>query len=254
MSPGSFSRFEKLTACIDDRAFVAPSCVTSQAADRLNFLVRAVASCWRNGAAGVLLIFACGLHGLATPAAAEDLMRELQARAIAEDRAAWGHWGLDPKKYTGWKSHSNRLIPIYTFGISLTGVAGEHSPYRSDEELKRLYGRVPERTLNPQADYFDQTDVYKLQQAAIAAGKKYVVLMVFDGMDWQTTWAAATYRNGKVAYREGRGGGNYFQDYRGATTDFGYFVTSPYSGSFVVDANKQTAVAPKGVVLGGYDW
>ncbi len=181
-------------------------------------------------------------------------MRELQARAIAEDRAAWGHWGLDPKKYTGWKSHSNRLIPIYSFGISLAGVAGEHSPYRSEEQLKQLYGRVPERTLNPQADYFDQTDVYKLQQAAIAAGKKYVVLMVFDGMDWQTTWAAATYRNGKVAYREGRGSGNYFQDYRGVATDFGCFVTSPYSGSFVVDPNKQTAVAPKGVVLGGYDW
>ena len=169
-------------------------------------------------------------------------------------RAAWGHWGLDPKKYTGWKSHSNRLIPIYSFGISLAGVAGEHSPYRSEEQLKQLYGRVPERTLNPQADYFDQTDVYKLQQAAIAAGKKYVVLMVFDGMDWQTTWAAATYRNGKVAYREGRGSGNYFQDYRGVATDFGCFVTSPYSGSFVVDPNKQTAVAPKGVVLGGYDW
>lgn len=202
-----------------------------------------------------LSIAALGLcQNLGSPAAAEDKMRGLQARAIAEDRAPWGHWGTDPKKYTGWKSHSNRLIPVYTFGMSLEGVAKEKSPYRSEAALTRLYGRVPERTLNPQADYFDQTDVYKLQQAAMAAGKKYVVLIVFDGTDWQTTWAAASYRAGKVAYREGRGTGHYFQDYRGVATDFGYFVTSPYSDSFVVDPDKQSAVAPEKVVLGGYDW
>src|SRR5690348_13797370 len=61
------------------------------------------------------------------PTAAEDRMREMQAHAIAQDRAEWGHWGLDPKKYTGWKTHSNRLIPAYTFGISLADVAGRHS-------------------------------------------------------------------------------------------------------------------------------
>ncbi len=39
--------------------------------------------------------------------------------------------------------------------------------------------------------------------------------MVFDGMDWQTTWAAAIHNAGEVKYREGRGTGLHFQDYRG---------------------------------------
>lgn len=195
------------------------------------------------------------LQAIPAPTAAEDRMREMQAHAIAQDRAEWGHWGLDPKKYTGWKTHSNRLIPIYTFGISLTDVAGKHSPYRSEQELTRLYGRVPERTLNPHAEYFDQTDIYKLQQAAVAAGKKYIVLMVFDGTDWQTTWAAAIYRTGKVAYREGRGTGHLFQDYRGVPTDFGYHVTSPFSQGPIGNPDSQRVTTPpEGILLGGYDW
>lgn len=255
MSSGSLTRFkfEKPMACVDGEPLSASTRAAAHVVARSRSR-RADSRRSRSWPVWLALAVAYCLHGAATPVAAEDPMRQLQAKAIAEDRAAWGHWGLDPKKYTGWKSHSNRLIPIYTFGISLDGVAGEHSPYRSEEELQKLYGRVPERTLNPKAGYFDQTGVYKLQQAAVAAGKKYVVLMVFDGMDWQTTWAAATYRNGKVAYREGRGSGNCFQDYRGVTGDFGYFVSSPFSGSFVADPNKQTAVAPKGVVFGGYDW
>ena len=187
-------------------------------------------------------------------ASAEDRMRELQAQAIAQDRAAWGHWGLDPQKYSGWKTHSNRLIPVYTFGVSLAGVAGEHSPYRDVGRIAKLYGRLPEGALNPQADYFDQTDVCSLQKAAIAAGKKYVILMIFDGMDWQTTWAAATYRNGQVAYRKGRGTGLAFQDYRGADTDFGYFVTSPHNEGTTYDANAQRVVSVGGLIPGGYDW
>lgn len=200
------------------------------------------------------LYFAAFFLAPAPRALAEDQMRELQAQAIAEDRAAWGHWGLDPKKYTGWKTHSNRLIPIYTFGISLADVAGEHSPYRDADRIAKLYGRAPEGTLNPQADYFDQTDVYSLQKAAFAAGKKYVILMVFDGMDWQTTWAAAAYRNGQVAYREGRGTGLAFQDYHGTDTDFGYFVTSPHNEGTTYDANAQRVLTVGGKIPGGYDW
>ena len=181
-------------------------------------------------------------------------MRELQAEAIAQDRAPWGHWGLDPQKYTGWKTHSNRLIPIYTYGISLSAVAGEHSPYRNAERIEKLYGRLPEGTLNPHAEYFDQTDVYALQKAAFAAGKKYVILMIFDGMDWQTTFAAAAYRNGRVAYQEGRGSGLAFQDYRGVETDFGYFVTSPHNEGTTYDPNEQRVLTPGGLIPGGYDW
>lgn len=185
--------------------------------------------------------------------ARSDHVKELQTKAIAEGKADWGHWGPNPAKYTGWKSHSNRLIPVYTFGMTLEGVSGQHSPYRSADRLSELYGRAPAGTLNPTADYMDQTDVHRLQQLATEAGKKYIVLFVFDGMDWQTTWAAAIHQAGKVGYREGRGTGLSFQDYRGAVTDFGFFVTSPYNGGTAVDVNAQTVVNAGGLVGGGYD-
>ena len=46
-------------------------------------------------------------------------MRDLQAAAIQNDSADWGYWGPQPTKYTGYTNHSNRLIPVYTFGIDL---------------------------------------------------------------------------------------------------------------------------------------
>ena len=70
---------------------------------------------------------------------------------------------------------------------------------------------MPDDALHPEAEYFDQTDIGQLQRAALAAGKKYVVLIVFDGMDWQTTQAAAIYKSGKVGYAEGRGTGCAFR-------------------------------------------
>ncbi|MGH7193643.1 MAG: alkaline phosphatase, partial [Candidatus Saccharimonadales bacterium] len=181
-----------------------------------------------------------------------DPLRRLQAQAVLKGRAEWGHWGIDPKRYLGWMRHSNRLIPIYTFGISLHGFSGEESPYRDLQRLRRLYGRLPERTLNPHAEYFDQTDVYALQKQAVAAGKKYIILVVFDGMDWQTTRAAAIYKSGK-AYDSGRGGGLTFQDYRGVETDFGFFVTSPHSGGAKADVDAQTVMLSGSAAAGGYD-
>src|SRR5687768_6583434 len=73
-----------------------------------------------------------------------DRLKDLQTKAITERKADWGHWGTNPDKYSGWTNHSNRLVPIYTFGISLDSVAGVNSAYRSEERLKQLYGRVPE--------------------------------------------------------------------------------------------------------------
>lgn len=188
-----------------------------------------------------------------TGTAAGDQIKDLQTQAIADGKAVWGHWGPNPEKYTGWKTHSNRLIPVYTFGTTLDAVAGEHSPYRSADRLTELYGRVPAGTLNPTAEYVDQTDVCRLQQLAADAGKKYIVLIVFDGMDWQTTWAAAIHQAGQVGYREGRGTGLLFQDYRGAVTDFGCFVSSPHNHGTSADVNAQVAVNPGGLVGGGYD-
>ena len=90
-----------------------------------------------------------------------------------------------------WSNHSNRLIPVYTFGLMLDSVSGSKSVYRDAARLEALYGRLPEGTLNVAADYFDQTDVHRLQLEAAAAGKKHIILVVFDGLDWTTTRTAA---------------------------------------------------------------
>jgi alkaline phosphatase len=181
-------------------------------------------------------------------------LHDLQSEAIQKDFAEWGYWGTQPSKYTGWASHSNRLIPVYTFGIDLNSVRGEHSPYRSRERLEQLYGYLPDGTLNPKADYFDQTDIYALQKSAADQGKKRIILFIFDGMDWQTTWAAAIYRAREVRYREGRGSGLWLQDYRGAATDFGYMVTSPHNEGTKTDVDAQIVLNPGGKMRGGYDW
>ena len=194
------------------------------------------------------------LIAAAGPAAAQDHMARLQLDAARSGQADWGHWGPLDSAYVSWSSHSNRLTPIYTFGTDLKALGGANSPYRSAERLKQLYGVVPTETLNPSADYFDQTDVYRLQRAAVQAGKKYIILLIFDGMDWQTTQAAAIYRSGQVGYREGRGTGLKFQDYRGVDTDFGCFVTSPHNAGTLTDVDNQTLKNPGGDLRGGYDW
>lgn len=184
---------------------------------------------------------------------AEDPVRDLQTRAVTDGSAPWGYWGSKPEKYLGWSTHSNRLIPAYTFGLSLDSVRGEKSIYRNAKRLTELYGRLPEKTVNPTAEYFDQTDIARLQRAAAAAGKKYIILIVFDGMDWQTTQAAAIYRAGKVAYTEGRGAGLYFLEYHGAPTEYGYFVTSPHNDGTDCDVDAQTLRNIGGTKPGGYN-
>ncbi|MFM8984668.1 MAG: alkaline phosphatase [Planctomycetia bacterium] len=180
-------------------------------------------------------------------------MSRLQAEAEANGKASWGHWGEQPDRYAAWSNHSNRLIPVYTFGIGLESVSGTHSPYRDARRLEALYGRVPERTLDPDADYFDQTDVARLQRFAAEAGKKIIVLVVFDGMDWHTTRTAAIATTGTEAYDSGRGTGVAFQDYRGAPTDFGWCVTSPANDGTQVDVDAQAVRNPGGETPGGYD-
>ncbi len=181
-----------------------------------------------------------------------DAMAKLQFEATAQSRADWGHWGNRPNGYNAWTNHSNRLIPVYVFGGSLQPYVGAQSRYRDEAKIRETYGRVPQNTLNPNADYCDQTDIYRLQRKAIEEGKKFVFLIVFDGMDWQTTWAAATYANSEVRYREGRGTGLAFQDYRGVATEFGYFVSSPYADDCEVDPNAQQIKIPW-KLRGGYD-
>lgn len=199
----------------------------------------------------VCFLFVSSMDQSATQAA--DPIAALQAEAVKTRDADWGHWGPDPESYSSWRSHSNRLIPVYSFGMSLDMVSGSNSLYRNAEALQRLYGYLPTKSVNPEAEYFDQTDVYRLQKAAVEAGKKRVILFVYDGMDWHTTRAAAIAKSGRVAYDEGRGQGLHFLDYRGAPTDYGYFVTSPHNSGTAVNVDKQS-VKPAGDALkGGYD-
>jgi alkaline phosphatase len=87
----------------------------------------------------------------------------------------------------------------------------------------------------------------------LAAGRKFIFLVIFDGMDWQTTRAAAIYNSGAVGYAEGRGTGLHFLEYTaGGTSQFGYAVASPSNALAVPNANKQTVINP-GVTPGGYN-
>jgi alkaline phosphatase len=182
-----------------------------------------------------------------------DVMREMQHDAVKSLKADWGFWGSSPNRYSTWMNHSNRLIPIYTFGISLDSLHREGSVYTNAAAIEKLYGKVPDNTLAETASYFDQTDVYRLQQQAVAAGKSQIILIVFDGMDWNSTYNAAIYKNGEVTYREGRGNGLSFQDYRGTVTDYGYFVSSPRLGNCRLDVDAQTVVGGDKPATGGYD-
>lgn len=182
-----------------------------------------------------------------------DEFAKMQYWATRDGKADWGHWGTNPASYSSWTSHSNRLIPVYIFGDSFDLYQESNSLYRDPSAIQQRFGRIPENCFNERADYGDQTDIYRLQRSAMESGrKKYVFLIVFDGMDWQTTWAAACYRSQGVPYTEGRGNGLLFQDYRVATTDFGFFVSSPFMDDCKTDQDLQQIKVPA-VLRGGYD-
>ena len=209
-----------------------------------------------------LLFFAvlCWLL-VTTLATAADHLRDLQTEAIEKGYSPVAHWGVDPKNYKEWGTHSNRLIPVYTFGtrgagegVDLTSYLGKNSAYRSEAKLKAIYGRVPSHTLNLAAEYCDQTDLALLQRAAFKAGKKHVILMIFDGMDWQTTRAAAIYNERKVSYSEGRGTGTHFQNHTAkGTTQFGFMCVAPHNDGTDNNVDTQTVTNPGGKYLGGYN-
>ena len=201
-------------------------------------------------------VVACSLLATNTSLAQDDVkdpIRAMQFAAVDTKQADWGHWGDKIETYSSWTNHSNRLIPVYTFGISLDKFTGENSVYRNAAALKNIYKRPTVLTVDSKAEYMDQTDIYRLQQAAFAAGKKHIVLIVFDGMDWQTTRAAAIYRNGEVTYTMGRGHGLAFQDYDQVETDFGAMATSPYDNSTKVDVDAQLVTQQGGKKFGGYN-
>ena len=133
----------------------------------------------------------CVLLSSSAAVIAGDRLAEIQKSSIAEGKSEIVHWGNNPEKYTQWRTHSNRLIPVYTYGtlnggegVDLRSYTGMNSVYRSEESLKRIYGRVPEQTVCESAVWMDQTNIADLQRAAVKAGKKHIFLVIFDGMDW----------------------------------------------------------------------
>ncbi len=210
---------------------------------------------WASGCICGWVVLAAGVVGGA------DRLRELQTAAIEAGESPAAHWGTRPGVYSDWSNHTNRLIPVYAFGtrgkapgIDLESYTGKNSAYRNADLVRRIYGRLPTNTVNPGADYMDQTDLAALQRAALAGGKKHVILVVFDGMDWQTTRAAAIYNQGRVSYTAGRGAGTHFQNYTaGETTQFGFMVTSPHNEGTLTDVDDQRVLNPGGKLFGGYN-
>jgi alkaline phosphatase len=198
--------------------------------------------------------------GLPELSEAQDTLKDLQAEAIAHkgDKIARAyHFGSQGAGdvFSNHTSHSNRLIPFYTFGrkIDLGSVTGANSLYRDPSKIKELYGFLPERTVNPEAEYADQSDLYRVQKDAVAKGVKYLFIVWFDGMDWDTTRAAAIAKSGKI-YNEGKGSGLTFQDYTAdGSAKFGYYVTSPTHDKNAPDLDAQTVTIPRDSTGGGYD-
>jgi alkaline phosphatase len=193
-------------------------------------------------------------------ALAGDRLKELQTSSIASKDVKASrpyHFGSQGAGdvFSNHASHSNRLIPIYAFGkkADLGSVTGKNSIYRDQSRLEALYGFLPVNTVNPDAEYADQSDLYRVQKEAVARGAKHLFIVWFDGLDWLTTQAAAIVRTGKV-YTEGKGTGLLFQDYQaGGSAQFGYYVTSPTHDKNRPDVDSQTVIIEADSLLGGYD-
>ncbi|MEZ6055296.1 MAG: alkaline phosphatase [Planctomycetaceae bacterium] len=210
----------------------------------------------------ILLLVIAAAASSCTPATGfADHVKDLQERAVNEGHCDVAHWGWNHDNYLLWGTHSNRLVPVYTFGtksagdgVNLDSYTGVNSPYRSEQKVRELYTTLPANTVSPTADYMDQTNIADIQRAAIKAGKKHIFLVVFDGMDWQTTRDASIHNLQKIAYESGRGTGLHFQDYTAhGNTQFSYMVTSPHNDGTKTDVDTQTVKNPGGTKRGGYD-
>jgi alkaline phosphatase len=194
------------------------------------------------------------------PARGEDRIKDLQTANVANQKEKATrpyHFGSQGPGdvFSNHGSHSNRLVPVYVFGrkVDLGAVTGKNSLYRDPEKVKALYGFLPENTVNPDAEYADQSDLSKVQRDAVARGVKHLFIVWFDGLDWPTTQAAAIVKSGKV-YTEGKGSGLVFQDYTAdGTAQYGFVVTSPTHDKNTPDVDAQTVAIPAESLGGGYD-
>src|SRR5262249_6673812 len=196
-------------------------------------------ACARNRLGAILATTLVGasLGAVAVRAGEPDRLKELQGEYVAhagEKRARAYHFGSQGPAdvFSNHTSHTNRLVPVYLFGrnADLGAVTGPNSRYRDPEQVKLIYGFLPENTVNPRAVYADQSDLYRVQKQAIARGVKHLFIVWFDGLDWPTTQAAAIVKTGKI-YTEGKGSGLIFQDYdAGGAAQYGYGGTGPTHG------------------------
>ncbi|AGA24726.1 alkaline phosphatase [Singulisphaera acidiphila] len=206
------------------------------------------------------LILASALPASALPVQGADRIKDLQTNNVATTKkkiARPYHFGSQGAGdvFSNHGSHSNRLIPVYTFGRKgrLDQVTGSNSLYRDPEKLKALYGFLPENTVNPEAEYADQSDLYRVQREAVKNGVKHLFIVWFDGFDWETTQAAAIAKTGKI-YTEGKGSGLIFQDYTAeGSAQYGYYVTSPTYDKNKPNLDAQTVTIGADALPGGYD-
>ena len=204
----------------------------------------------------VALIFAVA----PAPARPDDRIKELQTANVANQKAkatrAYHFGSQGPNDvFSNHASHTNRLVPVYVFGrkVDLGAVTGKNSLYRDPAKIQALYGFLPENTVNPDAEYADQSDLYRVQRDAVARGVRHLFIVWFDGLDWPTTQAAAIVKTGKI-YTAGKGSGLIFQDFTAdGTAQFGYVVTSPTHDKNTPDVDAQTVAIPRDSLGGGYD-
>ena len=210
----------------------------------------------------LILLAGAALWPPATALAADtgadtDTLRDLQLDHVAkagEKAPRAYHFGSQGAGdvFSNHDGHTNRLIPIYTFGrkVDLGAVTGANSAYRDAARVRNLYGFLPENTVTPEADYADQSDLHRVMVEAVAKGVKHLFIVWFDGMDWETTRAAAVVNSGKV-YDSGKGSGLRFQDFdAGGSAQFGSYVTSPTHDWKAADVDAQR---PPSWFGGGYD-
>ncbi len=127
---------------------------------------------------GVALALLAAWAGLVdVPARAGDRIKELQTAYVAtkdQKMPRAYHFGSQGPGdvFSNHANHTNRLVPIQTFGwkADLGAVTGANSLYRDPRKVKALYGFLPENTVNPRADYADQSDLYRVQMEAVARG------------------------------------------------------------------------------------
>ena len=210
----------------------------------------------------VVLALGLGLMAaLPSCARADGTLKEMQADAVAHQdskvRRPYHFGSQGPGDvFANHSSHSNRLVPVITLGhpVDLGSITGANSLYRDADRLTQVYGHLPEHTLNPEAEYGDQADLYRLQKLAVERGAKHLFVVLFDGMDWEALRAAVIVKsgdpNGDHVFQIPDLGPDFEAD---GSLAVGSVVTSPTHSDAVTNVDRQVVSFAPDVLKGGYD-